>query len=77
MGLRRRSLRLQAKRVAKGLKFAVRPAPQTIPVFVFGQQRSGSGMLMTVFDWDDDCRVYEEGDRRVFVKHRYRPRCRP
>jgi hypothetical protein len=70
VALRRRSLRLHAKRLTKQVKFTLRPAEQTIPVFVFGQQRSGSGMLTTAFDWNDDCRVYEEGDRRVFVKHR-------
>jgi hypothetical protein len=70
VALRRRSLPLYLKRAAKGVRFKLRPAAQTIPVFIFGQQRSGSGMLTTAFDWNDDCRVYEEGDKRAFTNHR-------
>jgi len=66
MPVRRRSLRLYAKRLAKELRFTIRRTTNTVPIFVFGQQRSGTTMLMSAFDWNDECRVYEEGDRRVF-----------
>jgi hypothetical protein len=66
MRVRHRSPALYLKRFTKEMRFRLRPAPHSIPVFVFGQQRSGTTMLMSAFDWNDDCRVYEEGDPRVF-----------
>ena len=49
------------------------PCPTSVPVFVFGMQRSGTSMLMNVLHLRRDTEVYDENkESRAFVRHRLR-----
>lgn len=61
-----------AWRLFKRLRHFGRRNPDTQPVFVFGQQRSGTTMLLKVLDMSARCRVYDERDPKAFSDFRLR-----
>ena len=67
----RRSLRERAERrlyrVYKGLRQRLGQGLPRTHVFVAGQQRSGTNMLMEVLEWSPYTDVYHETDPRAFT----------
>jgi hypothetical protein len=60
----------RAVKLSRFKKACVRPfqsCHESIPVMVFGLQRSGTTMLMDVFYLHPDTEVYDEGDGRAFT----------
>lgn len=68
-GKRARGLSIVRKAVGRAFK---RPVP-SVPVFVFGKQRSGTTMMMDVFHARRDTEVFDErAASRAFVDYRIR-----
>lgn len=61
-----------AWRVGKALRQRIRPARPALHVFVAGMQRSGTNLLMDVFDASLATDVYHETDPRAFERYEMR-----
>lgn len=61
-----------AWRVGKALRQRILPQPRTQHVFVAGMQRSGTNLLMEVFDASLSTDVYHETDPRAFERYEMR-----
>lgn len=69
----RKKVRMHAIRRWKRLRRMLLPPQDSLPAFVFGQQRSGTGMLMYMLEMHDMTELYDEAsDSPVFREYRIR-----
>jgi len=54
------------KRALKKIKWSVLPVQKTMPIFVFGMQRSGTTMFMDIMENRPDMEVFQEWEKSVF-----------
>ena len=59
-------------RAIKRTKWAFTRPRSSIPVFVFGKQRSGTTMFMDILENREDTEVYQEWDKSVYLDSRIR-----
>lgn len=60
------------RRCKRWLIQTVQPASKTIPVFVTGSARSGTSMVMTVFDQSPYADIFQQMNPKAFDKHSLR-----